>query len=47
MTVREIHAFLSAQYETDVSHDFISSVTDAVLEEIALGNSARVSRYTR
>jgi hypothetical protein len=27
MTVREIRAFLSEQYATDVSHDFISSVT--------------------
>ena len=35
MTVREIRAFLSEQYGTDVSHDFISSVTDAVLEEVA------------
>ncbi|WP_248745061.1 IS256 family transposase [Pseudomonas sp. MWU12-2037] len=34
MTVREIRAFLMEQYATDVSHDFISSVTDAVLEEI-------------
>jgi putative transposase len=34
MTVREIRAFLMEQYGTDVSHDFISSVTDAVLEEI-------------
>ncbi len=36
MTVREICAFLSEQYGTDVSHDFISSVTDAVLEGIDL-----------
>ena len=35
MTVREIRAFLSEQYGTDVSHDFISSVTAAVLEEVA------------
>ncbi|KAF2410919.1 transposase, mutator family [Pseudomonas antarctica] len=35
MTVREIRAFLSEQYGTDVSHDFISSVTDAVLDEVA------------
>ena len=34
MTVREIRAFLSEQYGTDVSHDFISSVTDAVLDEV-------------
>lgn len=29
-TVREIRAFLSEQYVTDASHDFIRSVTDAV-----------------
>lgn len=34
MTVREIRAFLSEQYGTDVSPDFISSVTDAVMEEV-------------
>ncbi|AZL71244.1 IS256 family transposase [Pseudomonas oryziphila] len=34
MTVREIRAFLSEQYGTDVSPDFISSVTDEVMEEI-------------
>lgn len=34
MTVREIRAFLSEQYGTDVSHDLISSVTDGVLEVV-------------
>ena len=34
MTVREIRAFLSEQYGTDVSPDFISSVTSEVMEEI-------------
>jgi transposase-like protein len=34
MTVREIRAFLSEQYGTDVSPDFISSVTNEVMEEI-------------
>ncbi|AZL68263.1 IS256 family transposase [Pseudomonas oryziphila] len=34
MTVREIRAFLPEQYGTDVSPDFISSVTDEVMEEI-------------
>lgn len=34
MTVREIRAFLSEQYGTEVSPDFISSVTDEVMEEI-------------
>lgn len=33
-TVREICAFLSEQYGTDVSHDFISSVTDEIMDEI-------------
>jgi putative transposase len=35
MTVRDIRAFLAEQYRTDVSADFISSVTDGVLEEVA------------
>lgn len=34
MTVREIQAFLAEQYGTEVSPEFISSVTDAVLDEI-------------
>jgi putative transposase len=34
MTVREIQGFLAEQYGTDVSPEFISSVTDAVMEEI-------------
>lgn len=34
MTVREIQGFLAEQYGTDVSPDFISSVTDAVLAEV-------------
>ncbi|MNJ30807.1 Transposase, Mutator family [compost metagenome] len=36
MTVREIRAFLSEQYGTDCSPDFISSVTDEVMEEIGM-----------
>lgn len=36
MTVREIQAFLSEQYGTQVSPEFISSVTDAVMDEIVL-----------
>jgi transposase-like protein len=36
MTVREIQAFLSEQYGTQVSPEFVSSVTDAVMEEIVL-----------
>jgi transposase-like protein len=35
LTVREIQAFLSDMYATEVSADFISSVTDAVSSEIA------------
>ena len=34
MTVREIQGFLRDPYSTDVSPDFISSVTDAVLTEV-------------
>jgi putative transposase len=33
MTVREIQGFLAEQYGTDVSPEFISSVTDAVMVE--------------
>ncbi|WP_372241748.1 transposase [Pseudomonas sp. Q1] len=42
MTVREIRAFLLEQYGMDVSHDFISSVTDAVMEEIGAGDSMTI-----
>ncbi len=34
MTVREIRAFLAEQYGTEVSPEFISSVTDAVMAEV-------------
>ena len=34
MTVREIQGFLSDQYGADVSPEFISSVTDAVMAEV-------------
>ena len=34
MTVREIQAFLAEQYGTEVSAEFISSVTDAVMAEV-------------
>ena len=40
MTVREIRAFLSEQYGTDVSAEFISSVTDEVMEEGDGGSGA-------
>ncbi|MEY3272961.1 MAG: hypothetical protein RLZZ341_1862 [Pseudomonadota bacterium] len=35
MTVREIQAFLAEQYATEVSPEFISSVTDAVMSEVS------------
>jgi transposase-like protein len=34
MTVREIQSFLAEQYSTEVSPEFISSVTDAVVTEV-------------
>src|ERR1700684_1881315 len=34
MTVRDIQAFLLEQYGTEVSPEFISSVTDAVMDEV-------------
>ena len=34
MTVREIQGFLAEQYGTEVSPEFISSVTDAVMTEV-------------
>lgn len=34
MTVREIQGLLREQYHVDVGHDFISTVTDAVLSEV-------------
>jgi transposase-like protein len=39
MTVREIRGFLAEQYGTDVSAEFISGVTDAVLEEVTAWQS--------
>ena len=36
MTVREIQGFLAEQYGTEVSPEFISSVTDAVMAEAGL-----------
>jgi putative transposase len=35
MTVREIQGFLAEQYGTEVSPEFISSVTDAVMAEVS------------
>ena len=39
MTVREIQGFLTEQYGTEVSPEFISSVTDAVMEELTAWQS--------
>ena len=39
MTVREIQGFLTEQYGTKVSPEFISSVTDAVMEELTAWQS--------
>ena len=39
MTVREIQAFLAQMYATEVTPDFISTVTDAVLAEITAWQS--------
>ncbi|WLH46200.1 IS256 family transposase [Pseudomonas beijingensis] len=47
MTVREIRAFLSEQYGTDVSPDFISSVMTRSWQRSAPGNSGPWSRCIR
>ena len=39
MTVREIQGFLTEQYGTEVSAEFISSVTDAVMAEVTAWQS--------
>ena len=39
MSVREIRAFLAEQYGTEVSPDFISTVTDAVMAEVSAWQS--------
>ncbi|WKB56084.1 IS256 family transposase [Eleftheria terrae] len=39
MTVREIQGFLAEQYGTEVSPEFISSVTDAVMSEVTAWQS--------
>ena len=44
LTVREIQAFLSDMYATDVSADFISSVTDAVATEISAWQTRPLER---
>jgi transposase-like protein len=44
LTVREIQAFLADMYATEVSADFISSVTDAVATEIAAWQARPLER---
>lgn len=44
LTVREIQAFLAEMYATEVSADFISSVTDAVASEIAAWQARPLDR---
>jgi transposase-like protein len=39
MTVREIQGFLLEQYGTEVSPEFVSSVTDAVMDEVTAGQT--------
>jgi len=39
MTVRDIQAFLAEMYATDVTPDFITTVTDAVLSEVTAWQS--------
>ncbi|VVE54674.1 transposase [Pandoraea sputorum] len=47
MTVREIQAFLQEQYGTEVSPEFISSDTDAVLDEFLACRAVRLNRCIR
>jgi transposase-like protein len=44
LTVREIQAFLAEMYATEVSADFISTVTDAVTAEIAAWQARPLER---
>ena len=44
LTVREIQAYLQEMYATEVSPDFISSVTDAVLAEVGAWQSRPLER---
>jgi len=44
MSVREIQGFLREQYEVDVSPDFISTVTNAVMEEVQAWQSRPLDR---
>jgi putative transposase len=44
MTVREIQGLLLEQYHVDVGHDFISTVTDAVLDEVVAWQNRPLER---
>jgi len=44
MTVREIQGLLLDQYHVDVGHDFISTVTDAVLDEVVAWQNRPLER---
>ncbi len=44
MSVREIQGFLLEMYGIEVSPDFISTVTDAVIDEVLVNNEVRVGR---
>ncbi len=44
MTVREIQGFLLDQYKVEVGADFISTVTDSVLEEVQEWQSRALER---
>ena len=45
MTVREIQGFLAEQYATEVSQEFISSITDAVMFEVTAWQARLESMY--
>ena len=47
LTVRDIQAFLSEMYATDVSADLISTVTEAVTAEVTAWQGGRSSRCIR
>jgi putative transposase len=47
MSTREITGHLRDLYGIDVSPDLISTVTDAVLDEVATWQQRRSTRFTR
>ncbi|MNL49407.1 hypothetical protein D3C87_1723380 [compost metagenome] len=46
MSVQEIQAFLAKSYGTEVSHGFISSVTNEVMAETIAWQNRPWRRYT-